>query len=637
MLTRSLFVATVAVSFLIVFTAPHAAAQVLYGSIVGRITDASNAVVADATVTAKHLQTNQIRTAASDETGNFSFPAMVGGRYEISVAKPGFQTHTATNIVVAVDQVVRVDVALRVGAVTESVQVSAETARLQTDRAEIRSEVVTAQLQNLPVPIGRNYQNLFIMVPGITPPENNHSVAANPSRGLGFHSNGTTRNSNSIRIEGAITNNLWLPHVAAYIPALEAIENVSVVTGSFDADQGLSGGMSANVQMKSGSNEVHGSLFEYHFNNSLKARPFFLPADQRMPKAINNQLGGTLGGRIIRDKLFYFGSYEGEFDRQTGGRLLTVPTAAIKAGNMSASPAPIYDPATGTPAGANRTPFENNIIPASRIDPIVQKLLAGFPEPTFPALLVNNFYANGPYNVSRHKFDGKVNYNPTSKLTFSGRLGWLDFDFSNPPSFGDFGGEGVNSAAGKMGKGYGDTYTLTGSASYVAAPNLIIDTYTGITLIYSYSDPPRVEENLGLDFLRIPGTNGPSREYGGWPQFSVTNYSTIGNPGSGGAAGPYVDENWQVQYTANATWTKGAHSLRFGGDIVRQAMNRFETGASAGAFTFGGGPTQVVGGATANQFHTFATFLLGLPTSVQKTLVPFDNRRNASRNWQHSL
>jgi hypothetical protein len=117
----------------------------------------------------------------------------------------------------------------------------------------------------------------------------------------------------------------------------------------------------------------------------------------------------------------------------------------------------------------------------------------------------------------------------------------------------------------------------------------------------------------------------------------VTNYSTIGNPGSGGASGPYVDENWQVQYTANATWAKGTHSLRFGGDLVRQAMNRFETGASAGSFTFGGGPTQIVGGPSSNQFNTFATFLLGLPTSVSKSLVPFDDNRATTRNWQHSL
>ncbi len=629
-----LIVAIATVSWLL---AAPAAAQVLYGSITGRVTDSSDAVVPGAAVRLTERQTNQVRTGTTSDSGVFHFPTLPPGRYDVVVTKDGFQSHTASNLMVAVDQVVRVDVAMRVGLVNESVQVTTESAQLQTERAEVRAEVTTTTLQNVPVPVGRNYQNLFITVPGITPPENNHSVAANPSRGLGFHTNGTTRNSNSIRIEGAITNNLWLPHVAAYIPALEAIEAVSVVTGSFDADQGLSGGMSANVQMKSGTNAIHGSAFEYHFNSALKARPFFLPAGQRKPKAINNQLGGTIGGPIVRDKLFYFGSYEGEFDRQTGGRLLTVPTADIRAGNMAAAPSPIYDPLTGAANGTGRTPFANNLVPSARIEPIVTKLIGPLPAPTFPSQLTDNFYANGPYNVSRNKIDAKVNYNATSKLALSGRLGWLDFDFSNPPAYGDLGGEGVNSAAGKMGFGYGDTYTVTGSASYVVAPNLILDTYTGITLIYSYSDPPRVDEKLGLEFLGIPGTNGPAREYGGWPQFSVTNYSTIGNPGSGGAAGPYVDENWQVQYTANASWTKGTHSFRFGGDIVRQAMNRFETGASAGSFTFGGGPSQLSGGAAANQFHSFATFLLGLPTSVSKTFIPFDDNRTATRNWQYSL
>jgi hypothetical protein len=485
---------------------PQAAeAQVLYGSIVGRVIDASNAVVPGATVRVTNKATSQARTGMTDESGNFSFPTLPGGIYEVVFSKEGFQAYTVGDVAVAVDQVVRVDATLRLGAVTETIQVTAESAALQTDRAEVRAEVVAKQLQDLPVPIGRNYQNLFIMVPGITPPENNHSVAANPARGLGFHSNGATRNANTIRIEGAMTNNLWLPHVAAYIPALEAIETVSVVTGSLDADQGLAGGMSANVQMKSGTNTLHGSLFEYHFDSALKARPYFLPAGERKPKAINNQLGGTLGGRIIRDKLFYFGSYEGEFDRQTGGRWLTVPTAAIRAGDMSASPSPIYDPFTGTASGAGRTPFANKLVPAAQVDPIVKKLIADLPLPTLPEALTNNFYASGPYTVSRHKTDGKVNFNPTSKLTFSGRLGWLHWDFNNPPAFGQLGGDGVNSAAGKMGKGSGNTHTITGSAAYVVGPSFIIDAYTGITLISAFSNPPRVDENLGRDYLGISG------------------------------------------------------------------------------------------------------------------------------------
>ena len=164
---------------------------------------------------------------------------------------------------------------------------------------------------------------------------------------MGFSSNGTTRNANSIRIEGAISNNLWLPHVAAYVPALEAIESVSVTTSTFDADQGLSGGMGANVLIKSGTNQFKGSAFEYHYDEHMKSRPYFLPADQEKPTASQNQFGGTLGGPIARDKLFFFGSYQGSMDKNISQRFGTVPTAAMRNGDFSASPNPIYDPLTG--------------------------------------------------------------------------------------------------------------------------------------------------------------------------------------------------------------------------------------------------------------------------------------------------
>src|SRR4029434_6040803 len=191
---------------------------------------------------------------------------------------------------------------LALGQLSESVTVSAGVAVLQTERADVRTEISATQLQNLPMPPGRNYQNMFVMVPGISPPENMHSVAVNPARGLGFNSNGATRNANAIRIEGAISNNLWLPHVAAYVPALEAIDTVSVVTGSFDADLGLSGGMSANVVIKSGTNQFRRSGIDYFYTEHMKTRPYFLPADQSKPEARQNQFGGTLGGPIVRNR-----------------------------------------------------------------------------------------------------------------------------------------------------------------------------------------------------------------------------------------------------------------------------------------------------------------------------------------------
>jgi hypothetical protein len=472
-------------------------------------------------------------------------------------------------------------------------------------------------------------------VPGISPPENMQSVAVNPARGLGFNSNGTTRNANAIRIEGAISNNLWLPHVAAYVPALEAIETVSIVTSTFDADLGLSGGMSANVVIKSGTNQFRGSGFDYFYNQKLKARPYFLPAAEEKPEARQNQFGGTLGGPIVRNKAFFFGSYEATYDRQKAQRFGTVPTAAMRQGDFSASATPIYDPLTGSANGSGRTPFSGNIIPANRLDPTVQKLIANLPLPTFPGLLSDNYFATGLFAFGRRKTDAKVTVNATPKLILSGRLGWLNYDFDSPPMFGDLGGQPVHTTAAKAGKGLGDTYTITGSANYTLAPNLLIEAYTGITLIQVLSEPFRMDENLGLEFLGIPGTNGPSRLYGGWPQFDVTGLSRIGYAGSENS--PYVDDNWQYQYSANTTWVKGVHTFRIGGDIVRQALNRFETGNGSGTFTFGGGPTTILGGPSPNVFNNVATFLLGLPTQIQKSIIPFEDNQTRSRNWQFSV
>jgi hypothetical protein len=610
-------------------------AQVLYGSIIVDVRDQSAGAVPGAEVTITNSDTGWTRSATSNDIGAATFTSVPPGSYEVRVSISGFKEFRTTGVRVVEDNVLRVNSMLEVGQVTDSVTVSAGVAVLQTDRADVRTELPATQLENLPVPVGRNYQNLFVTVPGISPPENMHSVAVNPARGLAFSSNGTTRNANAIRIEGAISNNLWLPHVAAYVPALEAIESVGITTSTFDADQGLSGGMSANVLIKSGTNQLHGSAFEYFYNEAMKSRPYFLPADQDKPQARQSQFGGTVGGPIVRNTLFFFGSYQGTFDKQLAQRFGTVPTAAMRNGDFSASPTPIYDPATGNAStGAGRTAFPGNMIPRDRFDPIVQKLIADLPLPNQPGL-VDNYYATGDYTFDRHNIDAKMNYNPTSRLGITARLGWLGYNFKNPAMFGALGGLPINNTAAKAGTGLGDTYTFTGSGSYVLSTNFLIDTYAGITTIEVLSEPDRLDENLGLDYLNIPGTNGTDRLLGGWPHFDITNYSGIGYAGS--ANSPYVDDNWQVQYTANATYTKGAHTFRFGGDIVKQAMNRNELGNGSGSFVFAGGPTALSGGPSVNQFNTFASFLLGLPTGVSKGIIPFEDGYTRSRNWQFSF
>src|SRR5687768_1010707 len=506
-------------------------AQVRYGSIVVEVADQSGGSVPGADVTVTQTDTGLTRNGISNEVGLATLATLPPGSYSVKVSLSGFKEFVTSGVEVSEDSVVRVGSVLEVGQLSDTVTVSAGIAVLQTDRADVRTDIPATQLENLPVPVGRNYQNLFVTVPGISPPENMHSVAVNPARGLAFSSNGTTRIAKAIRIEGAISNNLWLPHVAAYVPALEAIESVGVTTSTFDADQGLSGGMSANVLIKSGTNQLHGSAFEYFFNEAMKSRPYFLPADQEKPQARQNQFGGTAGGPLVRNKLFFFGSYQGTFDKQLAQRFGTVPTAAMRNGDFSASPTPIYDPNTGNAStGVGRTPFPGNMIPRDRFDPIVQKLIADLPLPNQPGL-ADNYFVTGDYTFDRHNIDAKMNYNATNKLGITARLGWLGYNFRNPSMFGALGGLPINNTAAKAGTGLGDTYTFTGSASYVVSPNFLIDTYSGITTIEVLSEPDRMEEKLGIDFLGVPGTNGADRVAGGWPHFNITNYSNIGYAG----------------------------------------------------------------------------------------------------------
>jgi hypothetical protein len=294
----------------------HALAQTLYGQLVGNVRDASEAVVAGALVTAVNANTNQSRQTLTDSVGSYSIPTLEAGTYTIKVTKEGFSTASEANVAVSINTVTRVDIGLKIGSTTETVNVTAEAAALQTDRAEVRADITSTSYENLPVTVGRNYQQLLRTVPGFRPPSNAHSVPSNPARALTFNVNGASYSINNTRIDGAANNAPWLPHVSAFVPTLEAIETVKVVTNSFDAEQGLAGGAAVNVQIKSGTNNLHGSAFEFHTDNHLKAKPFFLPVGQDKPKLVDNEFGGAIGGPIKHDKVFFFASYEGSLHRE---------------------------------------------------------------------------------------------------------------------------------------------------------------------------------------------------------------------------------------------------------------------------------------------------------------------------------
>lgn len=632
--------------FALMFSMPNSAgAQVLYGSIVGTVTDASGAVVARAAVSLTNEGTGKSRQAITNASGAFTFPDAEAGIYSISVTQAGFAKFTVKGIRVAVDQVARVNATLQPGEVTQTVEVTSAAPPLQTDSAQVRTEINTRSLENLPISIDSNYESLLVTVPGVSMPANSGSYAANPARGLSFYTNGATQNSNDVRIDGVSANNLWEPFVAGYVPSREAIQTVSVVTNSSEVSQGIVGGAAVNVDIKSGTNQVHGSAYWYNMNNALEAAPFAFvppPPGQSKPKLISNDIGGTIGGPIVKNKLFYFGSWEGDFLRNYAQALETVPTVAMRGGDFSvasnpgATYTPIYNPLTGKADGTARTAFTGNAIPQNMISSTSAKVLANLvPNPNQPGAS-NNYFADGDFKSDRDTVDTKLDWNTTDNLRTSLRLGWLHYSSLSPAAFGNNGPQ-VFKSAGRSGVGLGDVYNVTASEAYVARPNLVIDGYFGMVLEGTNNSPFDLNINEGLTTLGIPGTNGPTINYGGWPAFSVKDYALFGN--SGGVGGPIDYNDHTFTYSVSGSWVKGSHTIGFGGSVTRQSFNHFE-GSPAGTFNFDVGTTALNLGkgksSATGQMNSMAAFLLGLTSQVTKDVIPYDNNRMVAHMWQYS-
>lgn len=630
--------------------------QVLYGSLVGSITDQSGAVVPGARVTVTNIATNQSRTVDADSTGTYTVSALTPGTYRVRVSQSGFQDSITNDAPVTINSVTRVNVKLQLGQVQEAVSVTADASPiLQTERAEVRSEMTSKALNTLPVAQGRNFQSLFRTIPGIAlsrPPNNS---ASNPSQSYSFNANGASASINNTRVDGASSTNVWLPHLnLAYVPALESIDTVNIVTNSFDAEQGLAGGAAVSVQIKSGTNELHGSAFLYHDNSRLRARNFFLPASQDKAKLVYNQGGGTVGGPIKKDKLFYFTSYERTTDRQSANLITSVPSAAVRSGDLSKFTAGIYDPATGDNVGFGRAPFAGKRIPDSRQDPIARKLAAMYPLPNLPGTGIgelNNFFVSGPFAFDRWTLDTKVNYTINENLNVFSRYSILDFRMDSPTAFGpDVEGPGLSgSRVGSPGLSFGKTHNISSGVNWVISPSLLMDANYGFVRQGTNAEHTSISQQSGID-LGIPGTNGPDSFQGGMPRFDIGGYAFLGVANH---YMPYYRTDNQHQMVANFTWIKKSHELRWGADFYQQGMNHLQpefVGGSSrgprGRFNFGTGPTRLCTALNSNgscrtltsadnEGNSMASFLLGQSTQLGKnqlTVWPF-----TTRNWQYSM
>jgi len=626
-----------------VSTPQRCAAQLLQGTIDGNVVDPSQASVANAAITVVNPATGFTRAATTNTQGGFTLATLPPGTYNLTVKAQGFQTYTQQGIVVNANAIARADVTLTVGQVNQSMTVSAEAAALQTDRADVRADLGTQSLNNLPEPLGRNYQMIVaVVVPGISTPSSGQSFGANPSRSVGYSVNGASSVTNDVKIDGTSSGNFNAPDKPMYSPALEAIENVNVVTNSFDAEQGLAGGAATTVTTKSGTNAIHGSLFEYHTDQHLQAYPYAGNRTVAKPKYINNQFGGTVGGPIKKDKLFFFASYQGTYVPVENPVYAEVPTAAMKTGNMSASAIAVYDPATGAVNGTGRTPFPGNIIPTNRIDPGIAALLAfaPWPNPNLPGTgssgLARDYLSAGNSEETQNQWDSKLTWTPTNKLSMFARFGLDHFTWFNPQQFGALGGPGMSPSNTAVGTGGGFIYSGTLSGAYIFGPNLIVDAYFGYSRDNANSSQEQLNQNLGWTLMGIPGLQSSETREGGLPALEIDDFGGTGSNIPEATLGPA--NNFQPQsfrelereWAGNVTWIKGTHNIRAGVDYVQQHQTEdFEENTActyctgSGGFQFSLGPTNLNGGPSGNDYNIFGAFLLGLPSNAGKvTLIP---------------
>ena len=318
-------------------TSASTIAQVLYGSIVGGVKDPQGGNVPGATVTITNKATNLVRETTTDAQGTYSFSNVQIGSYDVKVALTGFRESVRTAVPVTVGDISRVDVTLEVGTVSETVTVASEAQLLQTDKADVSTELKSQELTSMPLNRFRNYQALISLVPGATPVTFNNAETDTPGRSLATNVNGQSNFNNSTRTDGATNMNIWLPTHTMYVSPAETIDTVNVSTSSFDAEQGAAAGAQVTVVTKSGTNLFKGSGFEFFNSEKLNATPKYFSAGNvpdKLPLKANT-FGGTLGGPIMKNKVFFFGSFEGFQREQSLFTLFSVPDEALRRGDFS--------------------------------------------------------------------------------------------------------------------------------------------------------------------------------------------------------------------------------------------------------------------------------------------------------------
>ena len=624
---------------------PQAAAQAVYGSIFGTITDPSGAAVAGAKVTVTSAAKGTTIETTTNADGNYSVTHLVPDAYTLKASGAGFKSFETANIVVSADSAARVDAQFQVGGATETVEVAAEAPQLKTDRADVATIFNEKAVEDLPL-FNRNFTALVLASPGSQQLGWSHASSENPQGSLQTRVNGQTFAGTGFQLDGTDNRDPILG-IIVINPTLESVTEAKMTSQNYDAEFGQAIAGVVASQTKSGSNSLHGSVFGFRRSDATQARDPFSQSPSKanpvtgrtIPPILYGQYGASIGGPVIKDKLFFFGDYQATRSKIGSSFLQSIPSTLVRstcgvAGvancDLSEYANKIYDPETGAADGTGRTPFAGNLIPNSRLSPQAVALLQQFPNPT-SAGLINNFAAGGNGVFNNDQFNVRVDDQTTSKLHTFGRYSFANYSLTGAAAFGDLGGNGFGTG-GFAGASKSRDQSIASGFDYAFRPSVLTDFRFGYVRYHVNVVPNGVGTTPASD-VGIPGLNTGTDFTSGQPSYFVgksggdgTGTGDIGLTGGLSNFGyglgvnrcncPLIEQEDQFQLVNNWTKISGNHQIKFGGDI-RYARNLRVPSDNhrAGELTFAKERTS---DATAGGGVALATFLLGDVTTFKR-------------------
>jgi hypothetical protein len=617
----------IALAIFFLVTGGRLPAQTFYGGIVGTVTDASNATVPAATVTLTNTATAERRTAQSDTNGNYEFVNLVPGHYRVDLEKAGFKHLTRDDIEVQVQATVRVDAAMQVGDVGQTVEVNGQAQLLQTETASLGTVVEQRKVQEMPLN-GRNPLNLVTLVPGVVAQGDamTNPTGQNIFSFGNYQIDGGIAGQNATFLDGAPLN-VAQGSLIALVPTQDAMQEFKVQTNAMGPEYGRFAGGVINLTSKSGSNDFHGQGYEFLRNKVLNANTFFNNrAGLATPSFTQNQYGTNIGGPIRKDRTFFFFSWEGFRVRQGDSVTYAVPTLQQRAGDFSNTRSangaviPIYDPTTNTCAettaspcpttGAIRSPFPGNIIPSSRLDPTAKILANYWGLPNAPGVQftnVNNYSNNASVGGNNDQYNGRIDHSIRDKQRLFARFSyWTNLSLPVEPYNNGVCQDRCAETWVTKSAVIGDTYTLS--------PTTILD-FRVAWLRFVYHRVPTI---YGADLnstFGLPANLQNQVSFAVIPTAVVSGFSDVWT--SQGPGSVINEENDSYSIYPSVTKIMGRHTLKFGGEVRRQLTNYIQSNVGTGLYNFDNLFTsqnpQISGGGGTGV--GFASYMLGLGAS----------------------